>query len=131
MEPSAPILLRTLELNRSRSGVLPRTALIFLAAVLATTLGAIMGFLAGVLVGEGTAQRTHQEDLHQFLQLVIGSDPAYSQLRTESGSGTQVFVVGSVPDEPARQQLKAELQHRFGDEQGEHFVNQVEVNPDP
>jgi hypothetical protein len=114
---------------QSRSGaLLARPALIFLAAVLATTLGSALGFVGGVLVGEGTAQRTHQQDLHQFLQLMIDSDPAYSQLRTESGSGTQVFLVGSVSDEPTRQQLKAELQRRFGEEQGEDFVNQVEVN---
>jgi hypothetical protein len=117
--------------GQSKSGaLLARSAIVFLAAVLATTFGTALGFVGGVLVGEGTAQRTHQQDLHQFLQLVIGSDPAYSQLRTESGSGTQVFVVGVVPDERTRQQLKIELQRRFGEEQGEDFINQVEITPD-
>lgn len=90
-------------------------------------IGSAIGCLGGVLIGEGSAQRAHQQDLHQFLQLVIDSNPAWSQMQTESGSGTQVFLIGSVPDEAARRQLQSELHRRFGERQGQAFISQVEV----
>ena len=89
--------------------------------------GAAVGVIAGIFIGEGSAQRAHQEHLERFLREVIARDPEYANLSIEFGSGTQVYLVGSVPSQEAYDRLAADMQHSFGEAEGANFMYQVEV----
>lgn len=114
---------------RRLGGSVIATAL--LAAPVGCACGTTVGLIAGVLIGEGGAQRAHQEDVKRFLLQVINEDPEYGNLEIEFGSGTQIFVVGYVSSQEVYDRLSAEMVHRFGEQDGKRFIYQVEIYTPP
>lgn len=112
-------------MNESTGKVARRLMLLLIVAV-AVGCVASCAFVAGLLMGEGRAQRSRQEAMRRYMDLIIHSDPAFSNLKTEFGSGTQVYLVGAVEDEAVRQRLREALELRIGREWSE-FIVQVQV----
>lgn len=97
----------------------------------AAILGTALGFAAGVACGLGLGDLNHHFSQYQaeraLIDPILGSDPAFRELRCSQRSNGGINLSGVVPTEADHDRLRERIARAVGEKRAEEIMRGVQV----